>query len=185
VTWSRSMPAKSSGLRVQRKTVRYGHRRDHRVVGACNGLPSGTAQRSRDLAERAGRSSIEGEWGEVGFRLLQMSLSRGALCLRTGDEGADGRLGQRDDRDQRLDGQHGGVPGADSRITVFVCSSPRSGRSCGLVTATDPATRRRPHAAGWDRLGEADASARAAPRPSPRVDPAVAVQRPACPIGSR
>jgi hypothetical protein len=73
---------------VGREVVGDGHRGDHRVVGACCGLPSCAAQGGSNLAERSRRSGIEGERIEVGFGLLQVGLPSGAFGVCSSHEGA-------------------------------------------------------------------------------------------------
>jgi hypothetical protein len=94
---------------VQRKLVRDRSRRDHRVVRSGCALTTGSAERRRDAAERAGGRRVEGKRVEVGLGLLEMSLARGALLFVPRHEGPDGQLCEGDRGDEWFSGKRGGV----------------------------------------------------------------------------
>jgi hypothetical protein len=94
---------------VDRQAVRESCGSNHGVVRAGCPLAPASPKRRGNLAERSGRSRVEGDRVKVSLGLLQMCLTSSPLLIGSGDEWADGEFGQSHGGDERLGGQQGGI----------------------------------------------------------------------------
>jgi len=100
---------KGSGVAgVEGEVVADGDGGDHGVIGAGRRLLSGCSEVGRNSAKRAGSVSIEWQWFEVGFGLLEVSLPRGTFVIGGRNQRADGEFGKGDSGDLWFGGERRG-----------------------------------------------------------------------------